>query len=56
MPPNLANAHAVIKYSKTVKAQHATKLGQKPTPDRSIAGKIRNIGSDGRTYQKVDSA
>lgn len=26
---------------------------QKPKPDRSIAGMARNIGSDGKTYQKV---
>jgi hypothetical protein len=31
-------------------------LDQKPTPARSIAGRTRNIGSDGRTYQNVDSA
>jgi hypothetical protein len=31
-------------------------LDQKPTPARSIAGRIRNIGSDGKTYQNVDSA
>jgi hypothetical protein len=29
-------------------------LGQKPTPARSIAGRTRNIGSDGSMYQKVD--
>src|SRR5579864_7710624 len=29
-------------------------LGQKPMPARSIAGRIRNIGSDGKTYQNVD--
>jgi len=31
-------------------------LNQKSTPARSIAGRIRNIGSDGKTYQNVDSA
>jgi hypothetical protein len=39
-----------------VKAQFAPMLGQNPTPARSIAGKTRNIGSDGKTYQNVDSA
>lgn len=29
--------------------------GQKPIPPRSIAGTTRNIGSDGKTYQKVAS-
>jgi hypothetical protein len=28
---------------------------QKPTPFRSIAGKARNIGMDGKMYQKVAS-
>jgi len=36
--------------------QLAAMLGQKPAPARSIAGRARNIGSDGRTYQNVDSA
>ena len=31
-------------------------LSQKPMPARSIAGRIRNIGSDGKIYQNVDCA
>src|SRR6266702_2830300 len=40
----------------TVKAKLILMLDQKPRPARSIAGRTRNIGSDGRTYQNVDSA
>src|SRR5450631_4225324 len=54
--PNRASDHAVTRYSMTVRAQPAPMLGQKPIPARSSAGSTRNIGSDGRTYQNVDSA
>ena len=53
--PNLASDHAVMKYRITVRAQLAAMLGQKLTPARSIAGRTRNMGSDGSTYQNVDS-
>ena len=53
--PNFANPQAVMKYSATVRAQLAARLGQNPNPPRSIAGIARNIGSDGRTYQNVAS-
>jgi len=46
----------VARYSATVSRQLAPKLDQKPSPARSIAGKTKNIGSDGSTYQNVDSA
>ncbi len=36
-------------------AQPASNEGQKPMPPRSITGIKRNIGSDGKTYQKVVS-
>lgn len=39
-----------------VSRQLAPKLDQKPTPPRSSPGKTKNIGSDGSTYQNVDSA
>jgi len=35
--------------------QPETNAGQKPTPPRSIAGISKNIGKDGKTYQKVAS-
>jgi hypothetical protein len=54
--PNFARPHTVSTYSAIVSKQFAPKLVQKPTPALSIAGKARNIGSDGRTYQKVDWA
>jgi len=38
-----------------VSTQLATNAGQKPTPPRSIAGISKNIGRDGKTYQKVAS-
>jgi hypothetical protein len=46
----------VSTYNAIVSKQLALKLVQKPAPALSIAGKTRNIGSDGRTYQKVDWA
>jgi hypothetical protein len=46
--PNLATAQAVMKYEILIKAQFAPMLGQNPTPARSIAGRSRKIGSDGR--------
>lgn len=39
-----------------VSAQPAASDGQKSTPLRSMKGIRRNIGSEGRTYQKVASA
>ena len=40
---------------KRASIEAAINEGQKPMPPRSIAGVNRNIGSDGRTYQKVAS-
>lgn len=54
--PNLAKVHAVSTYNAIVNAQLAPMLVQKPTPARSMAGRTKNIGSEGRTYQNVDSA
>src|SRR5579863_3010890 len=53
--PNRASIEAVIKYRTDVSTQPTINAVQKPMPPRSIAGMSRNIGSDGRTYQKVAS-
>jgi hypothetical protein len=36
--------------------QPTPKLMQKPKPARNIVGSSKNIGSEGKTYQNVDSA
>src|SRR5512135_1506611 len=54
--PKRASTQAVITNSTNVMTQPAPRAGQKPTPPRSSAGTTRNIGSDGRTYQKVVSS
>jgi hypothetical protein len=41
------------KYSTTVAALASPSASQKSHPRRSIQGRIRSIGSDGNTSQKV---
>jgi hypothetical protein len=54
--PNFAKPHAIAKYRSIVSRQLAPRLLQKPTPARSMAGRTRNMGRDGSTYQNVDCA
>ena len=54
--PNLGSSHMVKTYSEIVIKQDIASAAQKLTSCRNIAGKIRNMGNDGRTNQKVDSA
>ena len=53
--PKRASTEAIIKYKTNVSTHPPINEGQNPMPLRSIAGVRRNIGSDGRTYQKVAS-
>jgi len=53
--PKRASIEAVIKYKTNVSTHPPINEGQKPMPPRSIAGINKNIGNDGRTYQKVAS-
>ena len=41
------------RYKMMVRPQPAPKLSQKLTPERSIQGMSRNMGSVGRKYQKA---
>jgi hypothetical protein len=56
LTPNFAKPHAIAKYRSIVSTQLTPRLLQKPTPAQSMTGRIRNIGSDGSTYQNVDCA
>ena len=54
--PKCLKITTVSQKQATVIAQFAASAGQKLHPWRSIHGRIRNIGSEGSTNQKVPSA
>ena len=54
--PNLARILVIAKYKAPVRAIPAAKVIGKLIPFRNIQGMSKNIGKDGKTYQKVPDA